>query len=46
MSPYKSKAQEAYFNVNKKKLQRQGVNVDEWNVASNGKKLPKKVKKK
>ena len=44
--PYRSKAQEAYFNVNKKKLEKQGVNVDEWNKASKGKKLPKKSKKK
>lgn len=44
--PYKSKAQEAYFNVNRKKLEKQGVNVDEFNAASKGKKLPKKVKKK
>lgn len=42
--PYKSKAQEAFFNVNKKQLEKQGVNVDEWNKASKGKKLPKKVK--
>lgn len=46
MSPYKSKAQEAYFNVNRKKLEKQGVDVGEWNAASKGKKLPKKVKKK
>lgn len=46
MSPYKSKAQEAFFNVNRKKLERHGVNVSEWNAASKGKKLPKKVKKK
>ena len=46
MSPYKSKTQEAFFNVNRKKLERQGVSVDEWNKASKGKKLPKKVKKK
>jgi hypothetical protein len=44
--PYKSKAQEAYFNANKKKLEKQGVNVDEWNKASKGKKLPKRAKKK
>ena len=44
--PYRSKVQEAYFNVNKKKLEKQGVNVDEWNKASKGKKLPKKSKKK
>lgn len=44
--PYKSKAQEAYFNANKKKLERQGVNVDEWNQASKGLKLPeRKIKK-
>ena len=46
MSPYKSKAQESYFNVNRKKLEKQGVDVGEWNAASKGKKLPKKVKKK
>ncbi len=44
--PYKSKAQEAYFNVNKKKLEKQGVDVSEWNKSSKGLKLPKKVKKK
>ena len=44
--PYKSKAQAAYFNIHKKELQRQGVNVDEWNKASKGKKLPKKKQKK
>lgn len=44
--PYKSKAQEAYFNANRTKLEKQGVNVDEWNKASKGKKLPKKVAQK
>ena len=38
--PFKSKAQEGYFNANKDKLEKQGVNVDEWNKASKGKKLP------
>jgi len=42
--PYKSKAQAAYFNINKKKLEKQGVNVDEWNRKSKGMKLPKKKK--
>lgn len=42
--PYKSKAQAAYFNIHKAQLERQGVNVDEWNAASQGKKLPAKVK--
>ena len=44
--PYKSKAQEKFFNANKEKLKKQGVNVDEWNKASKGMKLPVKVKPK
>ncbi len=43
--PYKSKAQERYFNANRAKLERQGVDVAEWNQASKGKRLPAKVKK-
>ena len=43
--PYKSKAQEAYFNIHRKELEKQGVDVAEWNKASKGKKLPKKVTK-
>jgi hypothetical protein len=43
--PYKSKAQAAYFNIHKKELERQGVDVNEWNAASKGRKLPKKVPK-
>lgn len=43
--PYKSQAQERYFNANKSKLEAQGVNVNEWNQSSKGMKLPKKVKK-
>jgi hypothetical protein len=44
--PYRSKAQAAYFNANKKELEAKGVDVDEWNESSRGKvkKLPKKVK--
>ena len=41
--PYKSLAQERYFNVNRAKMERAGVNVDEWNQASKGKKLPKRA---
>ena len=41
--PYKSLAQERYFNANKAKLERQGVDVDEWNAVSKGKKLPAKL---
>lgn len=43
--PYKSKNQAAYFNIHKKKLEKQGVDVDEWNAASQGLSLPKQVKK-
>jgi hypothetical protein len=35
--PYKSIAQMRFFNANKDKLEKQGVNVDEWNKASKGK---------
>lgn len=41
--PYKSQAQEKYFNVNRKRLEAQGVNVNEWNKASKNMKLPVKV---
>ena len=44
--PYKSVKQERFFNVNKKKLEAQGVDVDEFNKASKGKKLPMKAPKK
>jgi hypothetical protein len=43
--PYASQAQRAFFNANKSKLQHQGVDVNEWNNASKGMKLPKKKKK-
>lgn len=42
--PYKSVAQERYFNANRAKLEKQGVDVAEWNAASKGKKLPAKLK--
>jgi len=44
--PYKSQAQAAYFNIHRKKLEAEGVDVGEWNRASRGKKLPKRAKKK
>lgn len=44
--PYQSDAQRKYFNANRAKLEKQGVNVDEWNEASKGKKLPEKKKHK
>ncbi len=44
--PYKSEAQRKYFDANKKKLEKQGVDVKEWDNESKGLKLSKKVKKK
>lgn len=41
--PYKSQAQERYFNANRGKLESEGVDVAEWNKASKGKKLPKRA---
>lgn len=41
--PYKSVKQERFFNANKAKLESQGVDVNEWNKASKGKKLPLKT---
>lgn len=43
--PFKSKAQQGFFNANRKKLEAKGVNVAEWNSATKGKKLPKKKNK-
>jgi len=37
--PYASKAQQS-FHANKPQLEKQGVNVSEWDAASRGKKLP------
>jgi len=34
--PYKSLKQERYFNANRDKMEKQGVNVDEWNKSSAG----------
>lgn len=44
--PYKSAKQRKFFNANRAKLAKQGVNVDEWNKSSKGKKLPKVAPKK
>ena len=43
--PYKSLAQEKFFNANRDKLEKQGVNVSEWNQASKGLNLAKRVPK-
>ena len=44
--PYQSDAQRKFFNANKDKLEKQGVDVDEWNESSKGMKLPEHSKKK
>ena len=44
--PYKSNQQRKFFNANRKNLEKQGVDVDEWNHSSKGMKLPKFAKKK
>ena len=42
--PYVSQAQQGYFHAHKAELEKQGVNVDEWDQASQGQKdLPKHV---
>ena len=43
--PFRSLAQEGYFHIHKKQLEAKGVDVAEWDAATKGKKLPKKVKK-
>ena len=43
--PFKSDAQRRYFNANREKLEVQGVDVDEWNAASKGKRLPERKQK-
>lgn len=44
--PYVSQAQQGYFHAHKAELEKQGVNVDEWDQASKGdKNLPKHVPK-
>ena len=40
--PYASDAQRRYFNANRSKLEKQGVNVDEWNESSRGMNLPER----
>jgi hypothetical protein len=44
--PFKSEAQRRYFEANKNKLEKQGVDVEEWEQASKGMKLPERVPKK
>ena len=44
--PFVSNAQRKYFNMHRAELERQGVNVDEWNRKSKGLHLPMHVVKK
>lgn len=41
--PYASEKQRKFFNANRKQLEAQGVDVDEWNASTKGKDLPKKA---
>ena len=41
--PYVSQAQEGYFHTHKAELEKQGVNVGEWDAATKGKHLPHRV---
>jgi hypothetical protein len=41
--PFKSEAQRRYFEANKVKLEKQGVDVKEWEESSRGLKLPDRV---
>jgi hypothetical protein len=43
--PYISQKQAGYFHTHRAQLERQGVNVDEWDAATKGKHLPKEAKK-
>jgi hypothetical protein len=43
--PFKSEAQRRYFEANKTKLEKQGVDVKEWEESSRGLKLPKRAPK-
>jgi hypothetical protein len=43
--PFKSEAQRRYFEANKDKLRKQGVDVKEWEQSSKGLKLPERVPK-
>ena len=40
--PFKSDAQRKFFNANRAKLEKQGVDVDESNASSKGAKLPER----
>ncbi len=41
--PYVSRAQAGYFHTHKAQLERQGVDVGEWDAATKGKHLPERA---
>ena len=43
--PFKSEAQRRYFEANKEKLEKQGIDVKEWERSSKGLKLPERAPK-
>jgi hypothetical protein len=43
--PFKSEAQRRFFEANKSKLKKQGVDVKEWEESSRGLKLPERAPK-
>ena len=43
--PFKSQAQRRYFEANKTKLEKQGVDVKEWEESSKGLKLSERAPK-
>lgn len=43
--PYRSLAQQRYFHAHKAELERQGVNVGEWDEATGDRRLPERLGK-
>jgi hypothetical protein len=43
--PFSSNRQRRFMNANKAKMEKQGVDVNEWNDASKGMKLPERAGK-
>lgn len=41
--PYQSRAQQGFFHANRRMLEQQGVDVEEWDQASKGRKLPQRA---
>lgn len=42
---FKSRAQQRYFLANKAKLEKQGVDVNEWQKATGDRRLPERIGK-